>query len=171
MAKKVVFCIILISFASYVNAQKPNSTYKLPKELVNFFEGRWLGEGEFWNGKKIYADITFSITLDSSWLLYEHKDKAPNKYKSMSMWGVDVVSGVFVAYNFDNFQGHRKFLSDGWKENKLILISSELCLQRRTVFEHFIYEKLTEKKFRMTYETSPDRKHWKLGDYLVFNKQ
>jgi len=37
--------------------------------------------------------------------MHEHTDVPPNKYKALSMWGVDGLSGQFVAYSFDNFKG------------------------------------------------------------------
>jgi len=76
-----------------------------------------------------------------------------------------------MAYAFDNFNGNRKFLSDGWKGNKLILTISEVYPKVGLLFQHFIYEKLSDKSFKMTYETSKDGITWKLGDYLVFNKK
>ena len=60
-------------------------------------------------GARIAADLTFTLSLDSCWLVYEHRDGLPNRYKATSMWGMDAQTGELVAYCFDNFQGHRKF--------------------------------------------------------------
>jgi hypothetical protein len=109
--------------------------------------------------------------MDSSWVNYEHTDRLPNRYKTLSMWGVDAVTGQFTVYAFDNFHGHRKFASDGWKGNKLILTTNEYYPQRGLLFQHFIYEKLSDITFKMTYETSKDGIAWKLGDYLLFTKK
>ncbi|MBO0932575.1 hypothetical protein [Fibrella aquatilis] len=171
MKNKSFLFLFLVCSTTYLTAQTPNSNYKLTNEFVNFFVGSWAGDGEFPNGKKISANLTFELTLDSSWISYEHTDKLPNRYKALSMWGVDMLSGQFVAYTFDNFHGHRKFVSDGWKDNKLILTTNEYYPQRGLLFQHFIYEKLTDKSFKMTYETSKDGITWKLGDFLVFSKK
>jgi hypothetical protein len=170
--KNTIIILAILLFVSFgVNAQTNSSSNKLPEDFVNFFFGNWTGDGEFANGKKISADLTFKLSLDNTWLIYEHTDKLPNKYKSLSMWGVDAMSGQFVAYTFDNFQGHRKFASDGWKEGKLILTVNEFVPQRGQIFQHFIYEKISDKSFKMTFETSSDSIKWKMVDYLIFTKK
>jgi len=168
MKKGVITLFILLFGSTCLFAQQH---YKLDNEMVGFFLGSWSGEGEFANGNKIAADLTFKLMLDSCWLTCEHTDKLPNKYKAISFWGVDPVNGQFMAYAFDNFNGNRKFLSDGWKGNKLVLTISEVYPKVGLLFQHFIYEKLSDKSFKMTYETSKDGITWKLGDYLVFNKK
>ncbi len=96
------------------------------------------------------------------------------------MWGVDGGTGQFVAFTFDNFHGHRQWSSSGWSGGKLVL---------STVFEHFIYERLSATQFKMTYEVSRDDNRakrrlrtrrtkgrgsdevpWRLGDWLVFTR-
>ena len=125
MKNKLVLFLVLVSSTTYLEAQTPSSNYKLTDEFIGFFVGSWTGEGEFAIGKKIAADLIFKMSLDSSWISYEHTDKLPNRYKALSMWGVDMLNGQFVAYSFDNFHGHRKFASDGWKDGKLILTTNE----------------------------------------------
>ncbi len=162
--------LAIVMASSSIMAQSENQGSKLTDEFLNFFIGNWSGDGEFANGKKISADLTFKISLDSSWMMYEHTDRLPNIYKALSMWGIDGQTKQFVAYAFDNFRGNRKFTSEGWKENKLILTTSS-ATQAGLFFQHFIYEKLSGKSFKMTYEVSKDGVAWKLGDYLVFNKK
>jgi hypothetical protein len=170
--KNIYLSTLTFLTLTIVCAAQPNKTEnKLTNEFLNFFIGNWSGDGEFANGKKISADLSFKISLDSSWLTYEHIDRLPNRYKALSMWGIDGASGQFVAYSFDNFHGHRKFASDGWREGKLILATNEFYPQRGLLFQHFIYERLSEKSFKMTYETSKDGISWKLGDYLTFTKK
>ena len=36
--------------------------------------------------------------------------------------------------------------------------------------ERFIYSKLNDNSFKMTYEVSSDANNWRMVDYLVFNK-
>lgn len=139
--------------------------------LLNFFAGHWSGEGAFSNGAKIAAEVSFSLSLDSSWLVYEHRDRPPNNWKATSYWGVDGVSGRFVAYTFDNFQGHRSFDSNGFRGGRLILSGQGWLPNVGLYFEHFIYERTGEKSFKMSYETSRDGISWQVGDWLVFRKE
>ena len=162
------FTLLCLTYCSF--GQSTAQSKKLDREFLSFFIGDWAGDGEFANGKKISADVTFKIALDSSWLSYEHVDRLPNRYKATSMWGIDA-SGQFAAYAFDNFRGHRKFVSSGWKDGRLILSTSEFYPQRGIIFQHFIYEKLSDQSFKMTYETSSDGIRWNLGDYLTFTKK
>ncbi|WP_347159611.1 hypothetical protein [Pontibacter chitinilyticus] len=145
-------------------------THKVPQELASFFCGYWTGAGEFANGKQIAADVSFTLSLDSCWLSYHHRDKAPNTYEAQSMWGLNAQTGQFIAYVFDNFNGHRKFESDGWKDGKLILTNQESSPGRGQFFQHFIFEKLSDNTFKMSYEISKDGTAWRLVDHLVFTR-
>jgi hypothetical protein len=169
--KRIVFLLLLILAPIRLTAQVNANPKKLSSEFLSFFIGNWAGDGEFANGKKISSDLNFKIGLDSSWIIYEHTDRLPNRYKAISMWGLDIATGQFVAYTFDNFHGHRKFVSDGWKENRLVLTTNEFHPQKGLLFQHFIYEKLSDKTFKMTFETSKDGIVWKLGDHLMFIKK
>jgi hypothetical protein len=154
---------------------RAQASARLDPELVVFFTGHWTGKGEFATGAPIEADVDFKLTLDSAWLLCEHRDRPPHRYKATSMWGEDLRGtadstgvgrgrngrGQFVGFTFDNFHGHRQWKSDGWVGGKLVL-SGE--------FEHFIYERVSDTQFKMTYETSRDGVSWKLGDWLVFTR-
>ncbi len=162
--------ILFIGTCIRTEAQTVSTNNKLPDNLINFFVGKWTGEGEFANGKKIAATLSIKMELDSTWFVFEHTDKLPNHYKSHSMFSDDNMTGQFIAYTFDNFQGHRKFVSNGWKDGKLILTTNEYYPQKGLVFQHFIYERLSYRSFKMTYETSKDGINWKLGDFLVFTK-
>lgn len=166
---KLKLLLVFMTLAVATVAQ-PSARPKLPDDLLHFFIGNWTGDGQFANGKKISADVSFKLSLDSSWLTYEHIDRLPNRYKALSLWGVDA-TGQFVAYAFDNFRGHRKFASNGWKDGKLVLSTHEYIPQRGVFFQHFIYEKQADQSFKMTYETSNDGINWKLGDYLTFSKK
>jgi len=168
--KKIFFFILLIACGRQAFSQAGNTPHRPDTDLLQFFVGHWTGEGQFSNGKKIAADVSFQLSLDSSWLVYMHRDRAPNSYKADSYWGVDQQTGEFVASCFDNFQGHRQFVSNGWKNGRLILTANAYIPQIGLYFEHFIYEKLSETSFKMRYETSRDGIAWALGDELVFTK-
>ena len=167
--KNLLFIITLSLFSLHLSAQQ--AVQKKPDaDMVQFFTGKWAGEGKFFNDKPIAAALDFSVALDSSWLTHTHTDKAPNNYKATSWWGVDPKSGEFVAYTFDNFGGQRKFESTGWKDGKLILTTQQLNAKGETSWQHFIYEKLSDASFKMTYEVSKDSITWRMVDYLIFNR-
>jgi hypothetical protein len=169
--KKIFGIFLMLLFTTTITpGQSVSQKSNLPDGLLNFFVGNWTGRGEFANGKKISANLSFELSLDSTWLVSKHTDILPNKYKAISMWGVDAVSEQFVAYTFDNFRGNRKFVSNGWKNGKLILTTQEYYPQRGLMFQHFIYKKLSDNSFKMTYEISSDGISWTLGDYLIFKK-
>ena len=166
---KPVACSLLLIFGALcTDAQIARK--KIAPELTSFFTGKWAGRGEFANGRKISANVSFSLKLDSAWLVYEHEDQLPNHYKAIAYWSTDPASGQFKAYFFDNSHGARKFDSEGWKDGQLVLTNiSEL--PGKKIYQHFIYKKLSDSSYRMTYETSRDSLSWKMGDYLVFVRQ
>jgi len=170
MRKLLTFVALLLT-ALELSAQQQQPAQKLSPDLIRFFAAEWTGKGAFASGRKIEADVIFSLTLDSTWLSCSHTDRSPNKYKANSIWGVDKNTGQFLAYNFDNFQGHRQFESDGWVNNKLVLSNSQEITKIGVVYEHFIYQKIDNDSFKMTYETSRDNKTWKMVDYLVFQRR
>lgn len=163
-----LFTLLLITLK--LSAQQ-QPAHKLPADLIRYFAAEWKGTGEFASGRKIEADLVFSVALDSAWLSCSHRDRSPNTYQAFLMWGVDKNTGRFVAYNFDNFQGHRKFESEGWADNKLVLSNSQEKAKPGAVSDHFIYQKIDNDSFKMTYETSKDGQSWKMIDYLVFKRK
>ena len=143
----------------------------LDSAMVRFFVGEWKGEGSFSNGKPIAATLSFHLSLDSAWLVSDHRDVPPMSYKATAWWGVDADTKQFVAIVFDNFHGHRSFASRGWVGGKLILTAQSYAPGVGTYFEHFIYERISESQFKMSYETSADAITWRLGDSLVFSRK
>jgi len=149
------------------------ATYKISDRFFGFYVGDWTGEGSFANGAKISARVTFKWGLDSAWLVCEHQDVPPGKFKALSMWGADLHTGTLVDYLFDNFQGHRTFTGKGPDRNGKVVWTSGGSNggSQAAFFEHFIYEKLPDNRFKMTYEVSKDSLNWQLGDSLVFTRQ
>jgi hypothetical protein len=168
--RKTIILAVLILCALQLNAQQ-QPAHKFPPDLISFFVGEWKGTGAFANGRKTEADLVFTATLDSNWLSCSHHDLFPGQYKATLMWGVDKNTGRFLAYNFDNFQGHRQFQSDGWLDTRLILSNSQDIPNIGLVYEHFIYQKVNKDSFKMTYETSRDGQLWKMVDYLIFTRR
>ena len=162
-----LFARVMVGTPGYSQAPAPA---RLDPDLVAFFTGHWKGEGAFAAGQKIAAEVSFAPSLDSAWLVYEHRDVPPGVYKATSMWSVDE-TGQFVAFTFDNFHGHRQWLSRGWSGGKLVLSTGGYSSPGGTVFEHFIYERLSATQFKMTYEISGDGITWQLGDWLVFTRE
>lgn len=160
--------ILLAGFALSMNAQT-SSNQKLPGEQLAFYTGKWNGKGEFASGRKIEADITFAPALDSAWLVQTHIDKAPNTYKAVSYWGIDPQTKQPLTTLFDNFNGQRQFQSTT-EGNKITLSCSVNDPKRGLYYQHFIYEKLSENSFKMTFEMSKDGNTWKMVDYLIFER-
>ena len=145
---------------------------RLPDDVVAFFSGDWIGQGEFASGKKIEADVSFGADLDRQWLMYRHTDRPPNQYKAVGMWGFENKSGRFLMTVNDNFGGARRFASDGWVNGKVVFekIVDDVA-PAANIRERFTFERQDADTFRMTYETSQDSKNWRLGDYLVFKRK
>ncbi|MFT3827612.1 MAG: hypothetical protein QM731_27060 [Chitinophagaceae bacterium] len=118
--KKLLASFIILLCVQTANAQLA-TPHRLPIDMIQFFQGSWTGEGQFSSGRSIQASLNFKLALDSSWLTCEHTDKAPATYKALLFWGTDPRTGQFIAYAFDNGQGHRQFQSEGWKDNRLVL--------------------------------------------------
>jgi len=167
--EKLIFTLALLCAMYSAHAQQA-SPQKPSKELVQFFSGKWTGEGQFSSGKPIAATLNFSMALDSSWLMHHHTDVLPNTYKATSWWGSDPQTGTFVAYIFDNYSGHRKFESEGFVNGRLVLTTQQPHPKLGVIWQHFIYEKLTPDSFKMTYEISRDNKEWLMIDYLTFKR-
>ncbi|HEV2483196.1 MAG TPA: hypothetical protein VGS79_26200 [Puia sp.] len=154
-----------------LHAQTSGAPPKLDTALVRYFVGEWKGAGAFANGRHIEATLTFHLSLDSAWLVSDHADVPPNSYKATAWWGVDATTGGFVAIVFDNFHGHRSFATRGWAGGRMVLTTPSYALGVGTYFEHFVYERLSDSQFRMSYETSADAVTWRLGDSLVFTRE
>jgi len=166
--KKVIVLFIGCLVAGGLRAQEAAPKARPDTALMHFFVGHWAGKGEFAGGTPIEADVVFRVDLDSSWLVYEHRDRPPHDYKANSMWSLDR-SKQFVGYTFDNFHGHREWVSNGWVGGKLILSGSE-GVGAGVMFEHFIYERVSATQFKMTYEVSGDGIKWQMGDWLLFTR-
>jgi len=154
------------------------SPLRLPKELSAFFAGEWSGNGEFANGKKITADVSFKPDLDDQWLIYRHTDRAPGLYKALGMWGIERSSKRLIMIVNDNFGGMRLFTSEGWvngavvfQKDTAIMPASPATAPQQVIRERFSFERQADDMFKMTYETSNDGKTWRLGDYLIFKRK
>lgn len=60
--KVFISVIILLFFFSNLHAQSPENQSKLNIDFVKFFEGIWVGEGQFSNGRKIEAEVSFKLS-------------------------------------------------------------------------------------------------------------
>jgi hypothetical protein len=64
---KVLLAVFLqsILIISTALAQKNDPPLRIAPDLVSFFTGHWTGEGQFAQGRKIAADLSFELSLDS----------------------------------------------------------------------------------------------------------
>jgi hypothetical protein len=158
---KSTLFILVIASAHFCSAQQPTTD----PAMIKFFSGNWSCAGEFANGKKIEADVSFTPELDGKWLLYRHSDRPPGQFKAVALWGVDQSSGALVSMAEDNFANARLFTSDGWKDGSVTFTRATILDQKITQ-ERFRYERQSSDVFKMTYERSLDGQ-WKLGDFVV----
>ena len=70
---KSTLLVLIIASTLFCCAQQPATD----PAMVKFFVGNWSCTGEFANGKKIEADLSFVPELDGKWLLYRHADRPP----------------------------------------------------------------------------------------------
>lgn len=162
--------LIALMFCLAGTAHAADTPATLDEDMAAYFAGHWSGAGAFGNGKKIEADADFQRELDGRWLLYRHTDKAPNRYKSLGMWGIDQASGKLVMTVSDNFGGARRFESGGWHGGKVEFVKVGVPVDPKARQERFIFERQSPTRFRMTYEWSADGSTWKLGDYIDFDR-
>ncbi len=181
MKKIVYFLILLTVFSVIISGQEKTQTksnplakYKIPNvvpvEMAEFFVGEWEGHGEFSSGKKIEADVSFTMELDNQRLLYRHADRLPNRYKALGTWGYDQETNKFVMFVQDNFGGSRLFESDGWKDGKVVFLK-DVPATAAAYPERFTFEAKAPNLFKMTYEASREGKNWKVGDYINFKRK
>jgi len=180
--KKIIYILILLAgFSLIISAQEKTQTKSVPPakfktpnvvplEMAEFFVGEWNGQGEFASGKKIEADVSFTMELDNQRLLYRHADRLPNRYKALGTWGYDNETNKFVMIVQDNFGGSRVFESDGWKNGKIVFLK-DVPATATAYPERFTFETKLPNLFKMTYEASRDGKTWKLGDYINFKRK
>lgn len=137
--------------------------------MNTFFAGNWGCAGEFANGKKIEADVSFVSELDGKWLIYRHSDRPPGPFKALAIWGVDQPTGRLISVMEDNFGNARLFTSDGWKDGSVTFTRAAMLKQKLSE-ERFRYERQSDKAFKMTYERSVEG-HWKMGDFIVCTRR
>lgn len=148
----------------------PQTEAKLVKEVepLRFFLGSWHGEGKFANGKPIQAGVTFKADLDGQWVAYRHDDVAPNVYHASTMWGFDPDTKALRAVTFDNFGGQWSFASPGWVDGSMTW-TNETKKNGQTSLSHFIFRRVDENSFQMSYEVQVKDK-WLPVDSLVFKR-
>lgn len=140
-------------------------------EVFAFFTGRWSCAGEFASGRKIESEITFAPVLGGKWLEQQHTDRAPNQYQAVSMWGRDpLAGGRFLSTVHDNGGGVRRFVSEGWSGERLVLESDLPAEAPRR--ERFTYERKSGTTFRMEWLVSRDAgQTWRMGDWLLCSRE
>jgi hypothetical protein len=147
---------------------------RLDADMVAFFAGDWAGAGEFASGKKIEADVNFRADLDQQWLVYTHRDRLPNRFKAIGMWGYEATSKQLIMTVNDSSGGARMFSSTGWTDGKVIFANNTVvapAATRPARQERFTFERQGPGQFKMSYETSADSTVWRLVDWVVFVKR
>src|ERR1700761_4494404 len=163
---KYLFLLLLCIWGLSANAQSK----KINDDMAKFFVGTWVGEGELANGKKIEADVTFYLSVDSTSLISIYADRLPYRFKSALAMGTDGASRKFVAHVINNFTGLQEFTSDGWQNGKIILVNQAEQKGKGTLYQHFVYEKIDDDHFKATYLYGMDSANLKEGDHLIFTR-
>ena len=169
---KYLLTLFIAALGVHCHAQ-PAATDSLARrfsELSRFYEGSWKGAGEFANGRKVEATVSFRRDSICSCLVFRHEDLPPGQWKSTGMWNLAKAERRLFAFYNDAFSGARLFTSDRWTDTKLVLLREMPAAASKTRFERFIFEIQGQNTYKMTWEISPDGKSWKLGDYLVFRR-
>lgn len=154
---------LLVCLPALAQAQSGKSS--VVDTLIMAFSGRWSCEGKFSNGNPIAADVTFTPTLDNKWLIYEHQDRPPGRYKTHALWGYDPAAKGIVSAAADNGGGLRLFRAPGFDGTTLILERAALT-DSVAHPERFTYRKGSDSTFRMTYEVRRGTSPWVMGDYI-----
>jgi hypothetical protein len=154
MRAKLILCTVAIVCMA--------QTASIDPSMVRFFSGRWGCSGEFANGGKIEADLSFTQELDAHWLLYRHGDRPPGKFKALAMWGIDRESGGLISVV-------QLFSGDGWRDG-VVTFESAAILDHKPARERFRYERQSPESFKLTYEVGTPDGRWRLGDYIVCTK-
>lgn len=163
--KPHLLTLIALSLFATAKAQPK----KINTEMAKYFAGSWTGKGQFANGKVIEADVSFYLAVDSTSLINVYADKAPNRYKATSAWGV-APGGKTVAHIINNFTGMKDFTSDGWQNGRIVLINKEPYQDKGLLYQQFTFEKIDGDHFKVTYEYGFDPAKLKEGDYLIFSR-
>ena len=153
--------------ASTLLYQAP-ATSDAKQRFFEYYSGDWAGQGEFSNGSKISAHLSFRADKDIDGLLYRHLDDPPNQYRALSIWKIDLKSDQLVASIHDAFGPVRVFVSKEWKDRKLTLESVNSFGDSKFSKQRFLYEPLSEDSFKMTYQVDAGTAGWKTGDFLIF---
>ena len=134
------FLVLLLSYGKLSASAQSN---KISDAMAKFFEGNWTGQGQFSNGKKVEAEVTFYLSVDSTSLINMYSDRLPNRYKAASDWHADVAGEKFVAHIINNFTALKDFASDGWHDGKTILANQQDFKGKGTLYQRFITKRST----------------------------
>lgn len=85
-------------------------------------QGRWTCHGVFpASGKTIDSIVRFDLDMDGGALVKHHDDTSPPAlYHALETWGYDARNGRYNASILDSSGGMRLFLSNGWKDGRLV---------------------------------------------------
>ena len=163
---RTLLAVLLIGAGGNARAQQYTKS-----DLYRYFAGSWKGTGKFASGKEISADLSFSVGLDSAFLVSRHKDLAPNRFLADGYWKVDAASGKVSVWLFDNSGEQRLLSGDGLHNDSLVISRSFEVKGRGNVVERFVYQITDASHFRMAYEVSVGEKPWRMVDYLIFERK
>jgi len=164
MLVRVVVLGVVVMMLAPVAAAAPQRSMA----AMDYFAGRWDCAGSFpATGKTIASTIRFDRDLDGKVMVKHHDDLPPAGYHAIEIWMPQPDGHGFREVIADNFGGLRTYHSDGWK-------GGTLSWQGAADIEpsqRFVYAKVDRETFRLDWDVSKDRMHYKLGDTLTCKRR
>ncbi len=155
------FCLVSLASAA--------TQLKSQLSPLAYFLGQWDCSGKFdSSGKTIDAQQHFESDLDGSWILFRHDDKPPFGYHSLSEWGWDSGTKMFVMIAQDSTGGVRLFRSHGW--DSMLLQWDGDSFDAVVPTQRFTFEKVDEHHFKVSYFTLKNA-DWSRVDSSTCSKQ
>jgi hypothetical protein len=156
--------VCALAMSAIVRAEEPAGGDKPLAQLTALFDGRFLCNGHFSNGKSISSSESFSSVLGGLWLAEEHIDDPPFGYLARSLWGWNTDGKVFSLTIYDNFGGMRLFTSSGWS-NGVLTFDEKTLLAPPARQERFVYKQIA-RGYSVEYDVLDKTRSWKMGDTL-----
>lgn len=149
-------------------ADSPGTPDDNPLAPLQFFQGNWHCAGTFvHSGKAIESDEGFALILDGKWLRMQHRDIAPNTFKALQLWGFDASNKRFAATIFDNFGGARRYVSQGWDNDRWVWTNANAGNHT----DRFVFERHGADSYQMSYQVRRGQTPWQTGDTLTCHRQ
>lgn len=79
------------------------------------------------------------MELGDRFIQSAHHDEPPGRYMSLALWPTDTTQRQQATVVYDNFGGHRRFVSDRWGADSIVWVRDTTEAQAR--LETFTYRR------------------------------